>query len=589
MTENRTNTPKHGPEHSRSPFNSKKSQTANHSFSKGNEKKRSFQNSNKGSADGYHGYRKDASDGRRWDSSAKKDMHQIKRDGEFAQRKREDYHSSPATSGIRQQHADFRNRNNGFSESRKAPSRAYGTKPRDTENARSDVQRTQSTLQPRKIALEVLQDVDVRGAYAALALENRLRQSSLDRRDSAFVTRLVYGVIENRLTLDYRIDCYCEHPETLTPTVRDILRIGTYQLFFMDRVPDMAAVNETVTLARLSGFEGFTGLVNAMLRTMLREPEKVKWPSPDEDNYLSVTYSASPALCSLLESTFGREKTIELLRYRDNQMGELIRINRLRVTREEIVKMLSEDGVRIEDGLLPGTLRIYGAGNLTKTRAYENGLFSIQGENSILAARMTKAKPGQIVFDTCAAPGGKTAVISEMMQDTGRVYAYDIHPHRVELIRSMVRRMRLDNVRPQVRDASQLRPDQSQTAHAVLIDAPCTGTGVIAKKPELRYKIDKNSIDELTRLQSQILDAMADTVRVGGILVYSTCSILPEENVLQARAFLERHPEFRLDPLAPDLPKSLRPLEGEFGLQRIQGDGSQDGFYICRFVRVSVK
>ncbi len=442
-------------------------------------------------------------------------------------------------------------------------------------------------LAPRRVALETLLDVSRSDAYASLALDKRLAQANFDRRDRAFVTQLVYGTLENRITLDWRIDQFLTGEKEIEPVVREILRMGAYQLFDMDRVPDMAAVDESVTLTRAMGFEGFTGLVNAVLRSMIRGREDVVWPKVQDGAaaYLSVMYSAPKALCELLIEAYGEHEALEMLRYRPKERDITVRVNYLRCDDARLRALFADEGLTFRPGIVPGTYKVQNAGDMTRMRAFQNGLFTIQGESSVLAARMTLAAPGQTVLDACAAPGGKTAVLSEMMHDTGRVFAWDTHAHRVELIRGTANRLKLENVRPAVKDASAPRPDMAMTLDAALIDAPCSGTGVMLEKPDVKYRFSREGVAALCRTQADILDAVAPMVKVGGTLVYSTCSVLPQENAQQIESFLARHPEYEVMPMAAQLPEALAAHETATGLQLFAHRDGTDGFFICRMRR----
>ena len=445
-------------------------------------------------------------------------------------------------------------------------------------------------LAPRRVALETLLDVSRSDAYASLALDKRLAAARMYHRDRAFVTQLVYGTLENRITLDWRIDQFLEGDKEVEPTVREILRMGAYQLFYLDRVPDMAAVDESVSLTRAMGFEALTGLVNAVLRNMIRGKENVVWPKPTEDpvKYLSVMFSVPQELAQMLIDAYGEHGALEILRYRPRERAVTVRVNYLRCDDSRLRALFADDELEFEPGIVPGMYKVHHAGDLTRMRAFQNGLFTIQGESSVIAARMVGAKPGQAVLDACAAPGGKTAVLSEMMNDTGRVYAWDTHAHRVELIRGTAARLKLENVRPAVKDAAAPRPDMDLTLDAALVDAPCSGTGVMLEKPDVRYRVTRAGVESLCRTQGDILDAIAPMLKVGGTLVYSTCSILPQENEAQVRAFLERHPEYQIVPMASELPQELAAHEGEFGLQMMAHRDHTDGFYVCRMRRVRV-
>ena len=402
------------------------------------------------------------------------------------------------------------------------------------------------------------------------------------------MTQLVYGTLENRLTLDWRIDQFLEGEKELDLTVREILRMGAYQLFYLDRVPDMAAVDESVSLARAMGLEPLTGLVNGVLRSMIRGRDSVVFPKPDEDpiKYLSVMFSAPRELVRMLVDAYGEHEALEILRYRPQERDVTIRVNYLRCDDARLRALLADSELEFAPGIAPGTYRVKHAGDLTRMRAFQNGLFTIQGESSVIAARMVGAKPGQTVLDACAAPGGKTAILSEMMNDTGRVYAWDTHAHRVDLIRGTVNRLKLENVRPAVRDAAAPREDMAMTLDAALVDAPCSGTGVMVEKPDVKYRVSEQGVAALCRVQAEILDSVAPMVKVGGTLVYSTCSILPQENAQQVRAFLELHPEYEVFPMGAELPEALAAHETAEGLQMFAHRDGTDGFFVCRMRRV---
>ena len=323
---------------------------------------------------------------------------------------------------------------------------------------------------------------------------------------------------------------------------------------------------------------------------MIRGKDSVVWPKPQDDpaRYLSVMFSAPIELARLLIDAYGEHGALEILRYRPQERPTAIRVNMLRCDDARLRRLLADDEFEFEPGLVPGTYRVYRAGDLTRLRAFQNGLFTIQGESSVIAARAVGARPGQSVLDACAAPGGKTAVLSEMMNDTGRVYAWDTHAHRVDLIRGTANRLKLENVRPAVRDAAVPRPDMAMTLDAALVDAPCSGTGVMLEKPDVKYRVSAQGVKSLVRTQAEILDAVAPMVKIGGALVYSTCSILPQENEEQVRAFLERHPEYRVQALGDELPEPLREHEGELGIQMFAHRDGTDGFYVCRLRRVAL-
>ena len=469
----------------------------------------------------------------------------------------------------------------------------FDRKPRESAGGEKRP-RTAATLEPRQIALETLLDVSVREAYAQLALEKRLKQSRLDARDTAFITRIVYGTIERRITLDYQLDQIIEHDGEIEPVIREILRMGAYQILYMDRVPDMAAVNESVQLTRKMKMGYLAGFVNGVLRNLIRKKDELVWPKPEENpaRYLSIMFSAPVEFAEMLIDEFGEHEALEILKFRPQKNYESIRPNLLRCDEARLRRLLNDDEFEYESGKVDGTLRVYNAGDMTKLRAYANGLFAIQGESSVLAARAVEAKPGQTILDACAAPGGKTAVISEMMQDTGRVYAWDTHAHRVRLIKGTAERLHIENIRPAMRDAAIERPTMQETLDAAIIDAPCSGSGVIGNKPDLKYRISREAVQSLCKTQQAILNAVSDMVKKGGTLVYSTCSIFKDENEQQIRTFLSTHPNFYVESITSLLPDDLKEHETPYGLQLFAHRDDMDGFYICKMKKmdfVSVK
>lgn len=462
-----------------------------------------------------------------------------------------------------------------------------GSRPQSGSHPQRREEPRMSTLTARRVALDTLLDVTVQDAYASLALDKRLNAGvSLSERDKRLCTELVYGTLENRIRIDYMIDQFLTDPN-VDKIVREVLRMGVYQLFFLDRVPDMAAVDESVKLTRSMGLESLTGLVNAVLRNMLRRKEEIAFPKSADDpvKYLSVMFSMPEVLVKRFIEAYGEQQALEIVRYRPKTHDTTLRITTGHMTEAEMEAFLEKQEIPFERGIVPGMYRLSRPGDLPQSFAYRNGLFSIQGESSVLAAQAVGVRPGMNVLDACAAPGGKTAVLAEAMDDTGRILAWDKHEHRVALIRAMTQRLGLDNVRPAVRDAQVLREEMIRTQDAVLIDAPCSGTGVMLSKPDVKYRVSEKSLAELTDTQREILESCSAYVKRGGVLVYSTCSILPEENALMVRAFLEKHPEFKLEGLEARLPESLRGRVEDGMLQLLPHRDHLEGFFIARMVR----
>lgn len=445
----------------------------------------------------------------------------------------------------------------------------------------------QSGLNARRLALDVLTDVREKGAYASLALGERLRAAHLSPEDRRLATGLVYGTLENQLQIDYALDRLMDHP-TREPVQRDILRMGAYQILFLDRVPDSAAVDEAVKLTRAMGMEAACGFINAVLRNLSRGKDEIAWPDREADPvaYLSVMGSMPRWLVDKLVAAYGPEEAGRVILYREEEHPVCVRPNFTRLSDAEFEALLQEKGWRAERGLAPHAWLIYGAGDLASDADYRAGRFSIQGQSSMLAAEALEVRPGMKVLDACAAPGGKSAYLCEQMQLTGRVYAWELHEKRAQLLEGVRRRLGLDNLRISVRDALDFRPDLEGALDGVLLDAPCAGLGVLSQKPDIKLRLKEEDIPAIVDTQGRLIDTVCRYVRPGGALVYSTCSLLPEENADRVRAFLQAHPNFTLEPLPTSFPEELRARQTPCGLQLLGCRDGVEGFFIARMRRV---
>lgn len=439
----------------------------------------------------------------------------------------------------------------------------------------------------RRVALEIFQDVVRKDAFAALSLDDKLKNVNLSQLDKRFCASIVYRTIENLIRIDYALSFFLKDADALDPRVRDILRISACQLLFHDRIPENAVVDEAVKLTRELGLEGLTGLTNAVLRSLVRGKDEIKWPAPEEGaRYLSIMYSVPLWLAERLTQAYGPDMARDICAYRNEAHFTTIRPNLSRFTDAEFEALLQKKVWEVEKGKVAHAYRVRLASEIARDADYLAGNFSIQGESSMLAAQAVDAGRGMQILDCCAAPGGKTAYIAEQMAGTGRVYAWDVHDHRVALIRAMAHRLRLDNVRPVVRDATVVKDELIGTMDAVLLDAPCSGLGVMDNKPDIKLRASRESVDELTRLQEKLLDSCCQYVKRGGVLVYSTCSMLPEENAQQIQRFLERHSAFEIAPLPAGVGADFRALYGAYGLQLLPHRDGVEGFFIARLRRV---
>ena len=437
----------------------------------------------------------------------------------------------------------------------------------------------------RAAALAALSDVLDNGAYTAEAIDRRLSGTTMAGVDRALCTALVYGTLENLLAIDHILSFYLENPDTVEKRVMNILRMAVCQKEWMDRIPDNAIADEAVRLTRQLGLEKLTGLVNGVVRSFLRGDRQVTWPE-DPIERMALQSSMPLWITRTLIMDHGEEKTRAMLTERPEKHDMVLRPNMTMLSDGQFEELLKKKAWDTRRGRVPHAYYASGVMQLDRDRDYLAGSFSVQGEASMLAASLACAAPGMQVLDCCAAPGGKTAYMAEMMQGTGRVLAMDIHPHRVELIRAMARRLRLDNIRPIVWDARKPREEYLDRFDVCLLDAPCTGLGEWHQKPDIRYGITEASLAELKETQKQLLDTCSAYVRRGGHLVYATCSIFRDENDRQVQAFLERHKNYRLCP-ADESVRALYPDQDHgCGTQLLPLSGAGEGFYMARLKRM---
>ena len=440
----------------------------------------------------------------------------------------------------------------------------------------------------RRVALNALCDVTMTDAYAGIALNKRLREVELSPEDKRLATNIFYTALENRMRLDHLLNQLVAHmPEQI---VREVLHVAAAQILYMDRIPDHAAVDEAVNTIKKLGREHYAALVNGALRNLIRERDagELKDPVRTENaaRYLSIMHSVPETLVARLIAAYGEEEAEKIVSFKPEEHWENVRPNLMEMDDAAFERFMTEKGWTWEKGTAAHSYRLLKAGDLAADEDYKKGLFSIQGESSMLAAQAVCAKAGMNIIDACAAPGGKSALMCETMQGTGRVYAYELHEHRVELLKAMATRLRLYNLRPAQADATVFRTENADRMNAVLVDAPCSGLGVMGDKPDLKYRMRDEKVESLTETQKQLLDTCSKYVQPGGLLVYSTCTLLPEENENQVRAFLETHPDFSLDEDVSWLPEALR-SEAKDGMIQLlpHRHPGMDGFFIARMRR----
>ena len=432
----------------------------------------------------------------------------------------------------------------------------------------------------RETALNALIACRKNGAWPNAALKEYLQRDRLDSRDAGLATRLVYGVLQNRSKLDFYLkQLLTGKLSGLHPVVRDILHLGLYQISQLDRVPDSAAVNESVELTKkyCPRQKNAPALVNAVLRKAAAT--RGSWEEPVS---YAEKYSHPEELISLLKKSLPKGKLEPMLIADNTAPQTVVQVNLLKTTTIELVKLLNKQGVTAEKHPWMGDCLILSSlGNLERLEAFREGLFYVQDPASRLSVLCAQLQKNWKVLDCCAAPGGKSFAASVAMEGTGSIVSCDIYPHKAELITKGAQRLGMGNITAQCRDASRYEPEWEQRFDAVLADVPCSGLGIIRKKPDIRYK-KLEELLELPQLQLSILENQARYVRPGGVLLYSTCTVLPRENEQVVAAFLQEHPDFSVEALP--LPDVFP--ENESGMiTLIPGEYDTDGFFICRLRR----
>lgn len=451
--------------------------------------------------------------------------------------------------------------------------------------------RTARKVGAREAALDVLTRVERDQAYSNLLLHQTLEKHRLERQDAALATELVYGTIGRLNTVDYFLEGFvAKGLARLEPWVRSLLRLSFYQLYYLDRIPPHAAVNEAVELAKRRGHQGISGMVNGVLRNVLRRKNELQLPSNlPAVKRIALEYSHPEWMVERWLHRYGEADTIAICAANNEPPRSSVRVNRLRIEREQMLDQLRSSGYEAElSALAPAGITVTGGGNLASTPWYQSGELSIQDESSMLVAEVLAPEPGMRVLDCCAAPGGKSAHLAELMHDKGSVCASDVHEHKEKLICDQAQRLRLTCIRTLVSDARNLSEHYpAESFDRILLDAPCSGLGVIRRKPDLKWAKQAGEIAEIARVQQAILANVHLLLKPGGVFVYSTCTLEPEENEEQIRNFLHHHPNFELAPF-PDriLPEGWIKKEGAGGmLQLLPHHFHSDGFFIARLVK----
>ena len=432
----------------------------------------------------------------------------------------------------------------------------------------------------RYIAVKLLDKTFSSGSYSNIQLSSGLASSGLDDLGKRLCSAIYYGVIQMKLSLDYVIDRLSKRPvDKLDSIIVNILRSGIYQIAYMEGVPDNAAVNESVSLAKKFGKTSAAGMVNAVLRNFIRQDKKIYDGDINDDKALTIMFSCPEELVKSLTNDYGREFAFHFLAHSVDKPAVYLRRNQLRCTEAELEKAMGKINIAGCGKEMPETCFVRESGDITSTEAFRKGFFHVQGMSSQCCCMALAPTENDLVLDICAAPGGKTFTMAEMMNGRGQIYAFDLHEKRVGLIRSGAERLGLTNIKAAAGDATKFNPELPKFTK-ILCDVPCSGFGVIAKKPEIKYK-KLSEFDRLPEIQYNIAQNALNYLAVGGEMVYSTCTLRKAENDAVVERLLREHPE--LEPV--ELPEMLLRKFGSMATLSPMY-GFDDGFFIAKFRKI---
>lgn len=438
---------------------------------------------------------------------------------------------------------------------------------------------------PRKVAVSVLDKVIFQNGYSNIVLNNELKNSNLESLDKGLATEIVYGTLKYRYTIDYILDSFIENKiKSVDKKLINILRSAVYQIKYLNKVPEFAVVNEAVQLSKKKSSIASSKFVNGVLRNIIRNNGEPKNMPKDEISLLSYKYSFKPWLVKFFISNYGKENAINIMKGLNLRPFVTVRVNSLKGDYEEILSALRERGYEVCEGeVAPEAIKIIRGNSIEENEFFSKGYITVQDESAMLVAPLLDAKENQIVLDLCSAPGGKTTHIAELINNNGIVKAFDIHDHKLKLIEENSERLGINIIEPLQLDATLLKKDLIDIADRVLIDVPCSGIGIIRKKPEIKDTKDLKDISEIIKIQRKIIENASKYLKVGGILLYSTCTLNKDENEKNISWFVENNKNYEVEPI--NIGNKSNFIYSE-GCLTILPSENMDGFFIAKLKRI---
>jgi 16S rRNA (cytosine967-C5)-methyltransferase len=435
----------------------------------------------------------------------------------------------------------------------------------------------------REAALEILEAIDKNQAYSNLLLNKTIEKNQIERRDVGLLTELIYGTLQRKMTLDYFLEPFLKNSKKIEGWVVNLLRLTLFQMIYLDKIPDRAAIFEAVEIAKKRGHKGISGMVNGVLRNIQRNPLRDFAAIKDPLERLAMETSHPLWLVKRWVSQLGFDKTKQMCELNLTAPLQTARVNTTKISREELLTRLEQEGFSIEASpVIPVAIKCL-RGNLASSDAFREGLLTIQDESSMLVAYALNINTNDKVLDACAAPGGKSTHIAERLDGTGTVLSLDLHDHKVKLIAQNAERLGLSNIEAMSLDSRKAGEHfAKESFDKILLDAPCSGLGVMRRKPDMKYTKKEEDIRRLHDIQTNLLTSVAPLLKKGGILVYSTCTIDNEENNVIVENFLESNPDFIGDEtLMERMPFPVQSFVSNYSLQILPQDFGSDGFYIA--------
>ena len=432
-------------------------------------------------------------------------------------------------------------------------------------------------MNSRKLSRQIVQRVLEEGAYSNLVLSKELNRDDIDEKDKGLITEIVYGTLRRKRTLDVLIGNFVKDIKLLDSTVLNILRVAIYQMYFLDKIPEYAACNEAVEEAKEISLEA-SKLVNGILRNFIRDEKEIVVPGNRIDE-LGYKFSFEPWMIRLFIKQYGEERTMKIMAGLNETPKVTVRVNESKGEYDEVFENLEEIGYKIEEGYAcPEAIKIEGGKGVESNELFKQGLITVQDESAMLVAPLLEINKGEKILDLCAAPGGKTTHIAELLDNTGEVLAFDLHENKLSLIEENAKRLGLTNIVCKTMDATKLNSDYISYGDKVLIDVPCSGLGIIRKKPEIKWNKTRQQLRDLVEIQRDIMENAWQYLKPGGILLYSTCTLNKEENEDNLKWFLSKHSDAEIEKLY--IGNNNNFIYNVDGSLTILPNDSMDGFFM---------